>query len=473
MVTSLADGVYIIQNVLHETFAVATSDKDNEPIVATSIAGGGPDDENTEHWWFITNLRNGAYTLKSWNFGVYAHIDEGTIKTCKNAMPFFIYHAIGEGYLIRSVPENRCWSLVDGSPSAQVSLVVASPPAPNKAWNITRITEFLPRRRRPLENTFFDKNASVVVIDHRANCSATQKLDIVILLTQVRELQRMALKILRSFYDELCQIAEDNTPAVDIRFGAVIYTRDDSSWSLSTAWMDTTEMEFVFDQDASPSSHASYDLNIAMQKAIEMDWREDAAPVVVFFPLIAASPDVRVNTKDAELCRRVKAQHMVLVLDTYPEGLKHYLARNSFFYNLAMSSPHQTVVLPENMMTNWIVASTLYNLEVEALASKLKPYVSSWLDSDILQKQEVLPTSHGAFTSVAPPNTTRPDGLVVGQDRGHDRAPSLPAMVPHVAPLPVPSKGREGPVKGLEQRSNAAMHPNIAMTTLPSRPSRP
>lgn len=123
----------------------------------------------------------------------------------------------------------------------------------------------------------------------------------------------MALKILRSFYDELCQIAEDNTPAVDIRFGAVIYTRDDSSWSLSTAWMDTTEMEFVFDQDASPSSHASYDLNIAMQKAIEMDWREDAAPVVVFFPLIAASPDVRVNTKDAELCRRVKAQHMVLV----------------------------------------------------------------------------------------------------------------------------------------------------------------
>lgn len=58
----------------------------------------------------------------------------------------------------------------------QVSLVVASPPAPNKAWNITRITEFLPRRRRPLENTFFDKNASVVVIDHRANCSATQKL---------------------------------------------------------------------------------------------------------------------------------------------------------------------------------------------------------------------------------------------------------------------------------------------------------
>lgn len=55
MVTSLADGVYIIQNVLHETFAVATSDNDNEPIVATSIAGGGPDDENTEHWVYYTS----------------------------------------------------------------------------------------------------------------------------------------------------------------------------------------------------------------------------------------------------------------------------------------------------------------------------------------------------------------------------------------------------------------------------------
>lgn len=48
-------------------------------------------------------------------------------------------------------------------------------------------------------------------------------------------------------------------------------------------------------------------------------------------------------------------------------------------------------------MTNWIVASTLYNLEVEALASKLKPYVSSWLDSDILQKQEVSERHYSLF----------------------------------------------------------------------------
>lgn len=114
----------------------------------------------------------------------------------------------------------------------------------------------------------------------------------------------------RVIYKELVHVLKSTNFELDVRLGAVIYMRNDSGWSLLTTWMDTTSMAFY---QSTPSSPAPYDFNTAMQKAIEMEWREGAAPVVVFTPLVSPPPDTRSNTNELMLCRQVRAQRMLLV----------------------------------------------------------------------------------------------------------------------------------------------------------------
>lgn len=417
MDSHLPTGEYVLHNALYHTFAAAVNSNDEEPAKSVTVPVGVADDGNTGHRWVLTRFVNGTYTIRNKTHDVYAHnygqaTSVATSPSSKRTEEYWYIHSVGaSGYQIKTVVGDRCWSLSRAGHGEQVNLVDVSS-AQSALWIFQSDTGQYPSIGFPeglarSSISPYDVNRSAVMFDFQADSSGRQKLDVVILLTvESRLLRDIAGTAVRIMSSELHRLAKENTLVLDIRLGVVIYSRGDAGWSLSTGWLDTNNA-LIFEQDSSPSS-GPYAFNRAMQKSIEMKWREGSAQVLVFIPKVSPPDDPGERRPSGpELIGQVKAARMLLVLDA-PQDLRiKYMKAIDFFGELATISPHETVVLPENMMANWIIASTLYKYNIKNLTSELKSYAKPWLESETLKQLREAATSLRVQTTE---QANQPDG---------------------------------------------------------------
>lgn len=393
---TIPSDVYILRNVQHLSFAAFVNDNNEENAVSETAPIGAEPAEDIGHKWKITAYQNGTYEIYNERHKVSAYTsnDMKTVQSNRNRVsPIWrILHIPGQpGLLIKYLHGDFCWKLPYAGNHTPIDLA-ATTDAKENMWTLESRTATYPTSitdskipspvLQERDNLFGNAaSGSMPIFDFQSNKAPAHKLDVVIIQPTPIIGMVPAFATLSRIAERISHLADKNSLYVDARLGAITYAavRGEAYSSI----FHFAPLDRLSKAEISGFLPRTGDyFTAALRDALNMDWRSDAAKMIIFAPL--AEPSGNTDYKDSEyqrneLIRQLKARNILFTVNADENIRDRFMDFSPFFRILKTNALNESVSIPQNHLMGWTFASTFYKNDISTLleAFGLKPKASA------------------------------------------------------------------------------------------------